>query len=109
MTTLTIPSYLSEQEVIDLNKDLSKDFLEVCGIKDNDTYIVLGAGLGSCMFTIPDDYQHKPDLTVFHTHPIEAEPSDLDISVVQQLCISMEVFTPNNKYIIISECDQHDM
>jgi len=104
MTTLTIPSYLSEQDIIDINKDLSHDYIEICGIKDNDTYIILGAGFGSCMFVVPDEYISQPDLIVFHTHPIEEPPSDMDITVVQHMCVSMEVFTPQHKYIITHTC-----
>lgn len=105
MTTITLPSTLTEDEVKALNNNLSKDYLEVCGVKHDDKYIALGAGYASCMFVIPPELDN-PNIKIWHTHPIDEPPSDTDISVTCQTDLAMEVITPNHKYII--SCTDHD-
>ena len=97
---IDIPSKLSEQDIIELNKELSKEGIEICGIIDGGSYLVLGAGTNACMFQT----DIKDHMQIFHTHPEDEPPSPIDLQTMFQLCGKMEIFTPNNKYVVINEC-----
>lgn len=94
-----ILSEFTRDEIEKMNKEvLSKHNIEICGVKQNDKYLVLGAGYESCSFSIPEDF--KKPLTAFHTHPRNEPPSPTDIRSAIETGVQMEVLTPEARYFI---------